>query len=47
MTTARARDIAAAGADAIAMIRAAWSCSPADLAAYVDAVDAGIAARAW
>jgi thiamine-phosphate pyrophosphorylase len=42
---ARAREVAAAGADAIAVIRAAWSSTPARLAALVTAVDAGIAER--
>lgn len=41
----KARHAAAGGADAIALIRAAWTRSPTFLADLVDAVEAGVAMR--
>lgn len=42
---ARARHVALAGADAVAVIRAAWQGDPEMVAKLVEAVDAGVAAR--
>ncbi len=42
---ARARHVALAGADAVAVIRAAWHGDPEMVAKLVEAVDAGVAAR--
>ncbi len=41
----RARAAAAAGADAVAVIRAAWDGAPGSIKALVDAVEAGIESR--
>lgn len=44
-TPQKARHAAAGGADAIAIIRAAWTTSPSFIADLVDAVEAGVAMR--